>query len=802
MSENTITFEDLKTIDSPLINQYLSFKEKYNDYILFFQIGEFWELYCEDAILVSSELNLKLTKRTIDKKDIPMCGVPCHSGDGFSNQLAKAGHNVALVGQKKDGENITREIVRIVTPATITEEDFLEKDEHQYIMSLYSIKNEIGCAIVDYLSGESTTTVIDNLSGESTIVRKYGIFDLINRYKPKEVLLYLSQEWEPELIEKIKNLGNVRIYTVPYFYNEMKPAIDEHKLKYFNDKFEKYIVIAAHYFLINHLEKNQSLAVTLRKVNYIQNRDYLYLDASTILNLELFENMQTRKKDKSLLGVLDNTVTPKGSRLLRKWIQEPLLDSNKINMRYALVNYLNKNNELRDNIRVSLSNNSDIERIIARFETNRFKDIELCNFLNTMKAYNNALNLLSKEQQLGQFSKQADILYKNVDLMINRLNNIIDDETIIKEGFDLDFDKIRKDKNEGKQNIENYLEKVREDTGIKKLKLDENKILGYFFEVTKSNLKNVPDYFIERASVSSGRRYVTEELKTLEETYNTAIEQYSIYYRDAIEAVVSIIKPYFSVVKNTIDFIAAMDIMAGFSVLAERKNYKCPKITNTGTINIRNGKHPLLDNYSFTKIIPNNCTLNNEDIQIITGPNMGGKSTYLKMVGMITIMAQIGSFVPGDMEFTPVDRVLVRIGANDALLNNQSTFMMEMEEMSYILYHATPKSLILIDELGRGTSTDDGIAIASACLEYISNKLHSKTICSTHYHELIELDKTINKIRNYHAEVIENKDGIVFTFKIKEGGIPKSFGIEVAKKAGLPLEIIQKSEDYLKKSNK
>lgn len=780
-------FNELKKMKSSLISKYVEFKEKNTDAIVFMQVGEFFEIYCDDAEYSSTNLDLKLTKRTVEGIDIPMCGIPANSGEDMANKLASLGKIVSIIKQKKEGDNVVRYLYRTITPASIDDDTYVDKNDQQIMMCLYSMKDNLGCAMVDYTSGEVITT----------LVRKYNIFDLIQRYNPKEVYLYLPMKWEEEFIAKIKNLACVSVFEVPYFYNEMKTVIDKHKEEVFKDEQVHYCVIAAHYFMMERIKNVSSNMVTLRRVRNISERDYLYLHSSALTGLEVLENSQTKKADKCLYSLLNETSTAKGSRLLKKWLQEPLMNVDAINLRYAFVNFFNNNQSLRDEIRELLSQTHDIERVLARIENHRNKDFELVSFKNSLSIYSTVLDKLSKCKEIGRFATKSNSLYASLISIITYLNECIDDDLIIKKGYSKEFDTIRDSKVNGKSNIEDYFAKIKAETGIKNIKLEENKVLGYFISVTKSNLNDVPDYFIERASVSTGKRFVTEELKELEEKYILASEEYLPLYKETLYKIVKGMEPFYSTIRNVLDFISIIDVLIGFSVVAEKNYFQKPDLRNDGSIVIENGKHPLLNRYSYTKTVGNNCLLSSNSMQVITGPNMGGKSTYLKMVASLMIMAQVGSYVPAKMSFTPVDRILVRIGASDYMLNNQSTFMMEMEETSYILYHATENSLIILDELGRGTSTNDGIAIAKSVLEYINDNIKAKVICSTHYHELVDFADNFSNMTNYHAEVVEGEEDLDFTFKIRKGGTSKSFGILVAKKAGLPEEVINKANVYI-----
>lgn len=784
------SWEKLKEIDSPMIKQYLSFKEEYKDHIVLFQLGEFYETYYDDAETLSSKLNVKLTKKTIGGVDIPMSGVPAKSGILQANQLAKLGFKVAIINEKKNEKGKTeRFLSQTITPSTISDDDFLSKDEHLYMMTAYQMKNELGVVLFDTLSGEVESRVVSN-SEHLKVINQFAIFDLISRYQPKEVKIYLTKEWESEMMHKLKNIPSVQLYKLPYFYDEIKPIVQIHKEKYFKDKFVPYSVIAAHYFMIKNIEKNPVSDVTLRPIHFIEERDYLYLHKTALKGLEILENAQDGKKDKTLFHLLDHCVTPKGSRLLKKWIQEPLIDKNKIEQRYAIVEYFLKEKHPREFLRTLLENTNDIERTIGRFEKGQYKDHELVQFLETFETFKDFLYEIVHELKLKPLLKPAEKRLQTTQNILSSISLKISKESIIAPGYDKKFDELKHLKENGLELIEKHFEEEKEKTGIKTMKLEHDKNIGYYFEVTKSHYSKIPDYFMERKELSNKKKLVTNELENLKVRYLEALEEYNKVYQMVIRQIVADILAFKTELYRIIDFIAFLDVAMSLSTVAEKYGYQKPIINDNGSILMKNAKHPLLQAFSYQKVISNQCKLLNEEIQIITGPNMGGKSTYLKMVALIVIMAQIGSFVPAELSFSPVDRILLRMGASDNLLNNQSTFMLEMEEVAYILYHATENSLVLMDELGRGTSTSDGIRIAYAVIHHLHEKIKSKTICSTHYHELTELENDLRNVTNYHAEAVEKDDGVELTFKIIPGGSSKSFGLEVAKRVGLPNEII------------
>lgn len=779
------SWEELKDFKSNLMQQFYSFKKQKPDHMLLFQVGQFYETYCEDAVILHNKLDDKLTGKTIEKSRIPMSGVPLHAGEDRANRLAKMGFTVMFVGEKKDeNDNITREIIDYKTPATITDSEFLEKDEHQYIMTAYDFKDELGVVIFDTLSGEIFTRN----------VHKYCIFDLISRYQPKEVHLYLPRKWQSEIMEKLHNIPEVITYDVPLFYKEMQPTIQEHKEQYFAEQFIPYSIIAAHYFMITYLSDIQKNQVTIRPIQYIEERDYLYLHSTAVTGLDLLENSQTKEKKGSLFALLDNCSTPKGSRLLKKWIQEPLTEERKIYARYQGVEFFMKDTTLRSELTEILSETGDIERNLGRLEKGRFKDHELVIILEGLEKYKSFLERLQKEVDVSWIQKNNDNILLETDKIIEELQSKISYTEIVAEGYNEEFDLVRNSKNQGMNWIDEYHQSEQEQTGIKNLKLEQNKVIGYYFEVTKSNLDLVPEHFEYKQTVSGKKRYYTDKLKELEQGYLEAVEQYDSLYRKVIKNIAIDILKHQDFLRTLIDYIALLDILISFAEVSTKYRYRKPILIQNNDIHIEDGKHPLLQAFNYKPVVPNSCRLINQDVQVITGPNMGGKSTYLKMVGLLTIMAQIGCFVPAKFAFKPVDRVLIRMGANDHMLNNQSTFKVEMEEVGYIVYHATPSSLILMDELGRGTSTNDGIRIARSVVKYIHNKIKAKTICSTHYHELIDLEKTLESVKNYHAEAVQTDDNIELTFKIKPGGSSQSFGIQVAKMVGLPEEIIRDAE--------
>ena len=781
------SIEKLKNISSNLIGQYIPFKEQYRGHFIFFQVGDFYELYDWDAERASKILSLQLTSRTIDGVTIPMCGFPAKSGENNANELARLGHKVLIVRQTKDeNEVVTRSANQIITSSTISDDQYLMNDENQFLMAAYYFKNEMGVALVDTMSGEVITR----------LCHKFAIFDVISRYQPKEIGIYLTKDFEPEFLTRLKLIKNADIYKLPYFYEEMRLLIDSHKSQHFQNNYAPYSVIAAHYFALERLNAVQKQHVTLRPVQYVEERNFLSLHKTAVQGLELFENSETRKKDKSVFDLLNQCVTPKGGRKLRQWIQEPLIDPNEMEKRYELVDYFIKDSGFRGKLKEVLAQSNDIERILMRLETEKAKDRELVTLLDTLLVFEKALNIIDEHCTLRSLKESSGKLAVRLNQIVNDLVQKISVDTVIAKGYDERYDKIAELKENGLDKINEYLYSEQEKTGIKSMKIENNKILGYHFEVTKSQYDKIPDYFIVKKELSNKKQCVTEELVDLEHSYLQALEEHDSLYRMIVRQIVLSIKVHFDSIRALVNFFAKVDILMGFAEISGKYHYQRPNFTDNG-IYIKNAKHPLLQAFSYQRVVPNNCFLPDNEIHIITGPNMGGKTVYKKTIALLLILAQVGCFVPADLRFKPVDRILVRIGASDSLMSNQSTFMMEMEDVAYILYHATENSLIIIDELGRGTSTNDGISIAHAVIEHIHNEVKAKTLCSTQFHELSEVEKALPNIKNVHAESLQTPDGIQLTYRIKSGVGSNSFGINVAEIAGIPTGIVKRSKELL-----
>lgn len=793
-SEKWRKWERLQDVNSNLLQEYVSFKKNRPQDILFFQVGEFYELYEYDAEFATDFLGLKLTKREIQGLVIPMCGMPKHSGLDYAYRLANEGYTVTIVAQEKDEEeNVTRKIGQIITPGTITD-NYYEKENNPYIMTAYELKKDVGVVLFDTITGET----------KSFLTNRFGFFDFVERYKPQEIRLYLPFLWDQELLQKTKRWDGFQLFQVPRFYDEMKEAIRVHKENYFTNEFESYAVIAAHFFLIQYMHDINYTHVTVLPVHHIQERDYLALHEQAVRGLDLLENSTTKKKQSSLFHLLDYAQSAKGSRLLKSWIQEPLLHPAAIQKRLNIVAYFSNRTSFCQSLRSTLEGVPDVERILARIESFRFHDDDFVLLQKGLEQIHSFLQTLEESGEDDSLRKLATPYFQSTKTILDDLQSKIDEEHIIAPGFNPAFDTIKEQKEQGLSHLESYYEEQKETHGLKGLKLKDNKVLGYFFELTLKQSKEAPEHFDQKEKLSNAVRYHTTELKEKEISYLQALESYEESYRKTLRLLISDILSFQTEMKKILDFVSLFDVLLGFATLAKERNYVKPRLVENKVLQIKDGKHPLLDAFHYKKTIANSVNGTEKSVTLVTGPNMGGKSSYLKMIGLMQIMAQIGCFVPASaMNFSPVDRILLRMGANDNLLEAQSTFKVEMDEMAYILYHTTENSLILMDELGRGTSTSDGIALARSIIEDIHENKQALTFCSTHYHELVDLENHLTRFHNVHAEAKTNDDqNIKLTYRILRGGSQKSFGIEVAKHSGIPENIIQRATQLLQEQEK
>lgn len=805
----TLSDDDLKKI-TPMMLQYLETKKEYNDCILFYRLGDFYEMFFEDAVLVSKELELTLTGKScgLDER-APMCGIPFHAADGYIDRLISKGHKVAICEQVEDPKMakglVKREVIRIVTPGTNVSQNSLEETKNNYIMCIVYMPNGIGISFADISTGDYYLTELEDS-------RK--LIDEIQKISPAEIICNESFLVSGFDIDELKHRFNLAIYSLePWYFDEnsCKRILEKH----FHTKSLSGLGITdftsgliASGSLLTYLYETQKVSLSqLTHISPYSAGEYMLLDSSTRRNLELCETLREKQKRGTLFWVLDKTKTAMGARTLRSYIEQPLLNENEIIKRQKAISHLNKKTVDRDEIREYLNAIYDLERLLTKVSYNSINPRDMIALKSSVKMLPDIKAVLSDfdAELLNNINNSIDDL-KDIYNLID--NAIIDDPPLsskeggfIKDAFNKDIDMLREAKTKGKQWLYDLENEEKEKTDIKNLRIKYNKVFGYYFEVTNSYLSLVPDYFIRKQTLTNAERFTTPKLKELEDTILNAEDKLFTLEYDVFVSIRNEIENNLERIQKTAKAIAALDVIASLAIVAEQNHFVCPHINNKGVINIKGGRHPvvekMLDNNMF---IDNDTFLDNKKhaINIITGPNMAGKSTYMRQVALIVLMAQIGSFVPATTaDICLVDRIFTRVGASDDLASGQSTFMIEMNEVANILRNATKDSLLILDEIGRGTSTFDGLSIAWAVIEHISNTkyLGAKTLFATHYHELTELEGKIDNVNNYCIAVKEKGDSISFLRKIIRGGADKSYGIQVAKIAGVPDIVIERAKE-------
>ncbi len=795
--------------ETPLLKQYFKIKRNYPDAVLFFRMGDFYEMFYEDAIIASKELSILLTSRNKNKEEnVPMCGVPWHSADNYIARLIKKGYKVAICEQLEDPSEaigiVKRDVIKVYTPSTFDGEDISFATE-QYLLSLVIIKQNVGIAIVEPTTGEMKTTEIhiEEL--------KTKLMDIFSMFNIKEVIHPLSHSITsiiPAGIEIYSTALPDWVFDPEYGRSVLMEKFKTNTLSMFNIE-KRNAAIASCAAAIHYLKEIQkSDLIYINSIKFLNFSEYLILDSITIRNLELIKNMISGDKNGSLYGILDLTMSPLGSRLLKQWILHPLLDIKMIEERLDAIEELNNDAILRGTLRSLLKKIVDLDRICSRIGTNSIlpKDLLLLN--QSLKVIPDIKRILAslKSNLINKIKEQLDECIEIVNIISKSILELpssnIKEGGIIKDGFDKELDELRELIKNGKTYIARLENEERRRTGIGNLKIGYNKIFGYYIEVTKSNLSLIPSDYERKQTLVNAERFVTPVLKEYEKRVLGAEEkvkdlEYEIYCRIRGE-----VKKHLGIIQNNSRALAILDVIATLSEAACKYKYCRPNIHKGTHILIKNGRHPVLERLQIEQFIPNDTYINNTDAQIliITGPNMGGKSTYLRQVSLICLMAHIGSFVPADKaEICLIDKIFTRVGASDNLVQGQSTFMVEMLEASNILNNATPRSLIILDEIGRGTSTFDGMAIAWAIIEYLHNnpKIAAKTLFATHFHELTNLASSLNRIKNYSIAVKEWNEQIIFLRKIIQGPSDKSYGIQVARLAGFPEKIITRAKEVL-----
>ena len=797
---------------SPMMQEYIKTKEQYKDCILFYRLGDFYEMFFDDALTVTRELELTLTGKDCGLEErAPMCGVPFHAAETYIAKLIERGYKVAVCEQVEDPKKakglVKREVIRIVTPGTTLDAVSLDESKNNFLMSVCYIADRFGCAVADITTGDCYVTELDSLT---------KLNDEINKYAPKEIICNEPFEISGADLNDLKGRLGISIFTQPNHYYD-----DEICRRTLMDHFhvgtldglglaDCPVAVIAAGALFQYLTETQKTA--LRQMTGIRpytSETFMVIDSSSRRNLELVETLREKKKRGSLLWVLDKTRTAMGARTLRSYVEQPLIDRDEIEKRLEAVEELNRQPMLRDEIREYLGPVYDLERLISRITYQSANPRDMVAFSSSLEMLPHIKNLLKEFSSplLQNLNEDMDSLE---DLCALVKSAVCDEPPIaqkeggiIREGYNEDVDRYRRSRTDGKTWLSELEEKERENTGIKNLRIKFNRVFGYSFEVTNSFRSMVPEHFVRKQTLTNAERYITQELKELEDMILGAEDklnalEYELFCDVREKAAGEVVR-----IQKTAKAVAALDVFASLALVASRNQYVRPKINTKGIIDIRDGRHPVVEQMIENDMFIANDTYldqNKKRVSIITGPNMAGKSTYMRQSALIVLMAQIGSFVPASKaNIGIVDRIFTRVGASDDLASGQSTFMVEMTEVANILRNATARSLLILDEIGRGTSTFDGLSIAWAVIEHISStKLcGAKTLFATHYHELTELEGKIPGVNNYCIAVKERGDDIVFLRKIVKGGADKSYGIQVARLAGVPDSVIRRAKELV-----
>ena len=797
---------------TPMMQKYMETKKEYPDCILFYRLGDFYEMFFDDALTASKELEITLTGKSCGLEErAPMCGVPYHAVEGYLNKLVTKGYKVAICEQVEDPKQakglVKREVTRIVTPGTNLNMQALEATKNNYIMCITYTPTKIGLAAADVTTGDFYTTEVED---------SRRLMDELMKYSPSEIICNDAFYVSGFDIADLRNRLQMAISTIePYYFDD--EGCEKCIMRHFGTK--SLIGLGLEDFPVGTIASGALLQYLLNTqkndlvhINHIQSyltSKYMLLDSSTRRNLELCETLREKQKRGSLLWVLDKTKTAMGARTLRNYIEQPLLNKTDMEARLDAVEELSKDSVSRDEIREYLNPIYDLERLLSKvtYKTANPRDlIAFRNSLEMLPHIKTVLKSFSKELLNGIYEDMESLedIYNLIDAAIEEEPPLLVREGgIIKDGFNEDIDMLRNAKRDGKQWLAALEEEDRERTGIKNLKIKYNKVFGYYFEVTNSFQHLVPEDYIRKQTLANAERYTTPKLKEMEDTILNAEDKlYTLEY-DMFCEIRDKIASQLERIQRTAKAIARLDVFASLSYVAERNHYVRPKLNEKGVLDIKDGRHPVVElMIDHDMFIANDTMLDNNNhlISIITGPNMAGKSTYMRQSALIVLMAQLGSYVPAkSANIGIVDRIFTRVGASDDLASGQSTFMVEMNEVANILRNATSNSLLILDEIGRGTSTFDGLSIAWAVIEHISNKklLGAKTLFATHYHELTELEGKINNVNNYCIAVKECGDDIVFLRKIVKGGADRSYGIQVAKLAGVPDMVINRAKEIV-----
>lgn len=798
---------------TPMMEQYFEIKNQYKDYLLFYRLGDFYEMFFDDAIVGSRELELTLTGRDCGEAErAPMYGVPFHSAESYIARLIEKGYKVAICEQMEDPATakglVKRDVIRIITPGTVTEASMLPETRNNYLASVFIDEGGAGVCFADISTAQIFATSFDNAEYLPPLLSELGT------YAPREVLVNMAPELCPELADFVKTRLGAMLdggKAEKYDYTAAK----ETAVKQFSDTLregdiERRRLICALGALLDYISETQKTDISyIKELNIYENGQYMQIDLNTRRNLELTETMRAKEKRGSLLGVLDKTSTAAGARLLRQWVEHPLLSISAITRRQAAVGELFDDFMLREDLRERLESVLDIERLVTRIVYGTANARDLRAVSSTLSVLPDVCELLSKckSDELSAICSALDPMEDIVklinDAIVESPPALVREGGMIVDGYNADVDRLRSIISGGKGWIEKFAEKEREATGIKSLRVGYNRVFGYYIEVTRSLVGQVPeDRYIRKQTLANCERYITQELKDTEAAVLGAGDRLSSLEYELFSEVRTKVAENASRLQRAAALLARIDAYVSLASVAAKNNYTCPHLNVRGAIEIRDGRHPVVELFvKDSYFVPNDTSLDMKKnrVMIITDPNMAGKSTYMRQVALIAVMTQIGSFVPAaDADMCITDRVFTRVGASDDLASGQSTFMLEMNEVANILKNATKNSLIIYDEVGRGTSTFDGMSIARAIVEYTqSRKVGAKTLFATHYHELTVLEDELDGVVNYNIAARKRGDTVIFLRKIVRGSTDDSYGIEVAKLAGLPNEVIKRAKEVL-----
>ena len=797
---------------TPMMQHYLKTHEEYKDCILFYRLGDFYEMFFDDAKVVSKELELTLTGKSCGAEErAPMCGIPYHAAETYLTRLVKKGYKVAICEQVEDPKlakgMVKREVTRVVTPGTTLNAQALDETKNNYIMCIAYIGDHYGISSADITTGDYYVTEVDS---------ERKLLDEVNKYQPTEIICNEAFYISGIDIDDMKNRMGIVIYSLDawYFSDETAQMTlkDHFKVRDLEGlglaDYDSGVIAAG--ALLKYLYETQKTTLSnLVAIHPYTTGKFMIIDSSTRRNLELVETLREKQKRGSLLWVLDKTRTAMGARTLRSFVEQPLIERTEIEERYDAIDEFNTNAITREEIREYLNPVYDLERLITRVTYQTANPRDLIAFRNSIHMLPPIKTLMSDFQSplLKRLYEQLDTLDELYELIERSITEepplTLHDGGILKEGYNEEVDRLRKAKTDGKSWLADLEAKEREKTGIKNLKIKYNKVFGYYLEVTNSFKDMVPDYFTRKQTLANAERFITPELKELEDVILGAEDKLIVLEYELFREVRQKVADEVVRIQKTAKAVAQIDVFASLATVAEQNNYCRPKLNEKGFIDIKDGRHPVVERMIQNEMfVANDTYLDNGSnrVSIITGPNMAGKSTYMRQSALIVLMAQIGSFVPAkSAKIGIVDRIFTRVGASDDLASGQSTFMVEMSEVANILRNATSNSLLILDEIGRGTSTFDGLSIAWAVVEHISNPrlLGAKTLFATHYHELTELEGKLNSVNNYCIAVKEKGDDIVFLRKIVKGGADKSYGIQVAKLAGVPDNVIERAKEIV-----